>query len=611
MAIVKISDLPLVDSPVEGTDLFVVVQDNVTKKAYASDIQTYVGFEEIQYATAGQTVFNLTTMTYAAGANNLQVFVDGVNQYEGLSYIETDNNTVTFTQGLHVGAVVKFSTVQTQTAQVASAGAVTFLQAGTGAIPRSVQDKERDIVSVKDFGAVGDGVTNDTAAIQAAEDACAASGQALWFPAGTYRCNTGITKKSVNWFGAGKYKSKLAYYGNSTFINATGTSPDRRLFTISDMELNGTNAGAAAVGITLGWNQRSTPLVRVHIFNFGHYGIHFNDENWIVDFYDVEVDTCGRSTNNSAGIYKTEAIDAGTWNAISFYNLIVEACGTASSAAGGINLPTANANRGLYFYSPCVEGNFGTAEIYVTNMGDCHFVNLYMEVVSAQATNAVELSGVQGGFTGGYITGDDNVANLVGVKIRPGSAFVSNRIEFDKVLITNFASSVDAESAIIWTNQVNGDRIFANPSGNAQFFGDYAPRVSAYKSSAQSVNSGAFTKVAFETEVYDLTGAFASSTFTPNAIGTYQIDANVNWLAAVDQDRLIISIYLNGSANKSSVFRASGTGEQSVNISGQIRTTAVTDTIEIYVRQDSGSPQDISATATETYFMASLIGRTA
>jgi hypothetical protein len=170
MAIVKISDLPLVDSPVEGTDLFVVVQDNVTKKAYASDIQTYVGFEEVQTATAGQTVFNLTTMTYAAGANNLQVFVDGVNQYEGSSYTETDNNTVTFSQGLHEGALVKFSTVQTQTSSVANAGAVTFLQAGTGAVPTNVQAKLRQTVSVKDFGALGDGTTNDYQAIQNAID---------------------------------------------------------------------------------------------------------------------------------------------------------------------------------------------------------------------------------------------------------------------------------------------------------------------------------------------------------------------------------------------------------------------------------------------------------
>lgn len=186
MAIVKISDLPMVDEPVQGTDLFVVVQDNVTKKAFASDIQTYVGFEEVQTATAGQTVFNLTQITYAAGANNLQVFVDGVNQYEGSSYTETDNNTVTFSQGLHEGALVKFSTVQTQTSEVASAGAVTFLQAGTGAVPTNVQAKLRETVSVKDFGAVGDGVTDDTAAIQAAIDSGAKS---ILFPSGTYIVN--------------------------------------------------------------------------------------------------------------------------------------------------------------------------------------------------------------------------------------------------------------------------------------------------------------------------------------------------------------------------------------------------------------------------------------
>ena len=65
---------------------------------------------------------------------------------------------------------------------------VTFLAAGAGATQRTALDKFRDVVSVKDFGAVGDGVTDDTAAINAAIAVCkgGAGKQTLYFPAGTY-----------------------------------------------------------------------------------------------------------------------------------------------------------------------------------------------------------------------------------------------------------------------------------------------------------------------------------------------------------------------------------------------------------------------------------------
>jgi hypothetical protein len=65
-----------------------------------------------------------------------------------------------------------------------------FTQNGTGAVARSIQAELSDKISVKQFGAKGDGVTNDTGSIQAAINAAAALSLALHIPASTYMCTT-------------------------------------------------------------------------------------------------------------------------------------------------------------------------------------------------------------------------------------------------------------------------------------------------------------------------------------------------------------------------------------------------------------------------------------
>ena len=65
-----------------------------------------------------------------------------------------------------------------------SADKISFVQSDIGAVQRTTQDKLREFVSVKDFGAVGDGVTDDTAALN--KIAAAAQGKAVHLNGKTY-----------------------------------------------------------------------------------------------------------------------------------------------------------------------------------------------------------------------------------------------------------------------------------------------------------------------------------------------------------------------------------------------------------------------------------------
>lgn len=73
---------------------------------------------------------------------------------------------------------------------------LTFTAAGANAVQRTMQSKARDIISVVDDGATGDGVTNDRTFLNNSQTDYA--GKTLWFPPGTYLVNSNLTLAGVD-----------------------------------------------------------------------------------------------------------------------------------------------------------------------------------------------------------------------------------------------------------------------------------------------------------------------------------------------------------------------------------------------------------------------------
>ena len=122
---------------------------------------------------------------------------------------------------------------------------VTFLQAGTGATQRTALAKLRDTVSVKDFGAVGDGVADDTTALQAALNAGA--GKSVYLPAGTYNTSAQLVVSSnTSFYGDGNTSViNVQPTASTTTVNngiyAGATLDSRTGITISRLKVLGTN----------------------------------------------------------------------------------------------------------------------------------------------------------------------------------------------------------------------------------------------------------------------------------------------------------------------------------------------------------------------------------
>lgn len=369
----------------DSNDVQIATWDNIV--GINSNFVNYSLQTETATATQGQTVFTLATIQYQPATNSLSVFVNGSRQIVSVNYTETSSTVITFVDGLNVGDVVEFITATSATGTATSALYVSYNQGSTGAVNRTVTSKLQESVSVADFGAVGDGTTDDTIAIQNAINALISTGGQLYFPAGTYKITATLNYIStinadlsgISFVGEGRDTTILkSYITNGPILNVQGTKSFSSGGTgsrfingggIYGIKFDGTNATGTADGVNvLGWQY-------------------------------AEINDCYFTTFPRDGIRQT--IDAGyagpdyTASSINIADTWVWDCtGVGVNQTGAIGSPSWQFNRVLIGY--CGLG------AYITSAGnsfsDCSFVG---NGFSASGTSLPGGSHIQVGSSSG------------------------------------------------------------------------------------------------------------------------------------------------------------------------------------------------------------------
>lgn len=132
-------------------------------------------------------------------------------------------------------------------------GSSQLVTATGGSVPRTLEDHFGDMLSVKDFGAVGDGVTDDTTALQNWLNALQ-PGRSGYVPAGTYKFTSPlvIANGEFSIIGAGTFQSVFMYAGASTTVDLLtvgSSSADIRNVYLSGFRVDSTTDMTAGNGI--------------------------------------------------------------------------------------------------------------------------------------------------------------------------------------------------------------------------------------------------------------------------------------------------------------------------------------------------------------------------
>jgi hypothetical protein len=323
-------------------------------------------------------------------------------------------------------------------------------------------------INVLDYGAVGDGVTNDAAAIQAAVNA----GTTVYFPAGTYLINTAISVPSATTlYGENKVNTKIKAGAAINMLSVASVNYNVR---IRRLTLDGDSLAARAISSVAATNGASAHML----------------------IEDVEVANC-----TDKGIY-LKFMAYATLKDVYVSNV------AANTSAYGLYLENAancEIQGGLYY-------NSKLGSIYLASCYFNRFLNTRLfndSIVSSP--NLLDVNGSYGN-------------NFEGLTFEPqGAANVTNNVLLEDTVAGNCTDNTFRDCSFIGVNGTATNIIEINSAFKTQIIGC---RFIAQAAASILLTSQASTSIAncCDNVTYD-TPVFSNVTITNNSGNSYFFEA--------------------------------------------------------------------------------------
>jgi len=493
------------------------------------------------------------------------------------------------------------------------------------------------IYNVKDFGALGDGETDDTAAILKVSSLLRENnGGIMFFPRGVY------LKSGLNPITIPSNSMVMGIGSKSSIIKLSDNAADT---TILQIENFATDVALIGIGIdgnrenqtalrsysVLAYRASELYFERVSVKNSYYIGLglsncynatvrscrfersyhcglwlfsdineqpyissyiniddvdaHYNDlDGIIVDANDVNI-TNSRLNYNGQNVHGGGALGAaGIYSEKHIHNLNVSNTTCCYNTEFGINVH----GEGIKVNNSTCENN-ALAGIYIRGGEDNENISLSNNTCMNNGTSDTTVPYSKAGIGFQQTFGITIMGNLC-FDDRPD---ISKRQTYGVESVDDLSSNVHMVGNHLLYNKVEPEnvryRTFSKTivGNGSPMVDDYNPFVIAIKSANQAIPAGALTKVVFQTEQKDKTGIYdpvnsRAVIYTP---GTYEVQSSIAWDGQAAGNRTILNVYVNGAQKErlSDQTLGGSTSSDSLSAGSVIFDLNAGDIVEIYV----------------------------